>query len=71
MGTIVDKRDELPIKELLLLLRSGYVVSYESSGLATMFTKTMTRHQAAMAWAGCVDGRFVVREAGPSPKTAT
>ena len=70
MGKIVDEREEIPFSELLLLLQSGLTVSHEAGSLAIMFTKTMSREQAFVAWAGCVGGRFVAREAGPSPKTA-
>ena len=62
MGKIVDKRTRIPIGELLLLLKSGYSVSYDTSGLVTMFTKSMTTHEVAMTHVGCKGGRFVVRE---------
>lgn len=62
MGKIVDKRTRIPIGELLLLLQSGYSVSYDSGGLVTMFGKFMTKHQVAMTHVRCKGGRFVVRE---------
>lgn len=62
MGRIVDKREGLPLGELLLLLRSGYAVSCDRGDLTTMFTPSMKRHQIAMAYAVCRSGMFVVRE---------
>jgi len=66
MGRVVDKRDKLPLRELLLLLQSGYSVSHQGDEFVTMFPPTMKKHQAALAWSSCSGGRFVVRETAKS-----
>ena len=62
MGRSVDKRNELPVGELLLLLKSGYSVSHEGGGAIRLFTPAMKRYAVISGWTLCNGGRFVVRE---------
>ena len=62
MGRIVDKRDELPIAELCLLLKSGLAVSHEKGGAIRIFTPKMSKFDVVAGWSDCKGGRFVVRE---------
>jgi hypothetical protein len=63
MAKIVDRREDIPLGELLLLINSGHTVSYNSGGLTTMFARFMTRHEVAMTYVHCNGGEFVVRQA--------
>lgn len=62
MGKVVDKRESMSVKELVVTLAAGYAVSYEADGLVQVFPVTMKPHEAALKWAECRGGRFVVRE---------
>jgi len=62
VGKIVDKRDEIPLAELWLLLKSGLAVSYEKGRAVRIFTPKMSKFDVVAGWSDCKGGRFVVRE---------